>query len=186
MRDPVLSAAGTEDREAAASLNLLNPQDLSLYTAPEQNYNFTPEPGPGQLEETVAAVRRSIEPYFSWCLETYNKIKPKVQHGVQLGSDTYMFLSDPPKDFYPRAGVIGFTGILGLFLARGARVKRLLYPAGLMAVSTSLYYPERAARIARSSGDRVYAGAVQSYAAVEQLFKLQEAPEKQTDSEDKP
>lgn len=179
---PVLSAAGTEDREAPSPLNL---DELSLYTAPEQNYNFNP-PEPGQVEETVAAARRSMEPAFAWCQATYDKIKPKIQHGLQLGSNTYAFLSSPPKDFYPKAGVIGFTGILGLFLARGSRVKRLVYPAGLMAVSTSLYYPERAASIARSTGDRVYAGAVQSYAAVEKLVKPQQPAKKQSDSENKP
>jgi len=29
------------------------------------------------------------------------------------------FLQNPPAGFYPRLGVIGFAGILGLFLARG-------------------------------------------------------------------
>lgn len=29
------------------------------------------------------------------------------------------FLQNPPDGFYPRLGVIGFAGILGLFLARG-------------------------------------------------------------------
>lgn len=179
---PVLSAAGTEDREAPAPLNL---EELSLYTGPEQNRNFT-QPEPGQVEETVAAVRRTVEPYVAWCRGTYGKIKPKIQHGLQLGSDAYGFLSAPPKDFYPKAGVIGFTGILGLFLARGSRVKRLLYPTGLMAVSASLYYPERAASVARTTGDRVYAGAVQSYAAIEKIVKPQEPQKKQTDSENKP
>lgn len=178
---PVLSAAGTEDRATEAGLKL---EELSLYELPEPKHNFNPAE-PGQLEETVAAVRRSVEPPFSWCLGTYHKIKPRIQRGVQLCSDTYAFLRDPPKDFLPRAGVIGFTGILGVFLARGSRAKRLLYPAGLMTVSASLYYPERAAGIATATGDRVYAGAVQGYAAVEKIVKPQ-APEKQTDSENKP
>uniref|UniRef100_A0A8C6WWU0 MICOS complex subunit n=1 Tax=Neogobius melanostomus TaxID=47308 RepID=A0A8C6WWU0_9GOBI len=178
--DPALSAAGTEDRAAPAPLNR---EELSLYTVPEQNYNFI-QHEPGQIEETVAAARSFVQPYFSWCRGTYNQIKPKVQRGVQLGADTYAFLRDPPKDFYPRAGVIGFTGILGLFLARGSRAKRLLYPAGLVAVSASLYYPERAAGIAKSTGDRVYAGAVQGYAALEKLINPPE--NKQTDSENTP
>lgn len=178
---PVLSASGTEDRAPQAGLNL---DDLSLYELPVQKHNFNPAE-PGELEETVGALRRSMEPSFSWCRDAYHKIKPRIQNGVQLCSDTYAFLRDPPKDFFPRAGVIGFTGILGVFLARGSRVKRLLYPAGLMAVSSSLYYPERAASITTATGDRVYAGAVQGYAAVEKIFKG-ETPKKQTDSEDKP
>lgn len=182
---PVLSAAGSEGDEKPPSAPL-NRDELSLYTAPEKNFTYIQQPEPGQLEETVATLRRSVEPYAAWCQRTYDQIKPPVQHGVQLGRDTCNYLKNPPKDFYAKAGVIGFTGILGLFLARGSRVKRLLYPAGLMAVSASLYYPEQAAAITKSTGDRVYAGAVQSYAAVEKLFKAQEQPKKGTDTETKP
>lgn len=34
-------------------------------------------------------------------------------------SEGYEFLQNPPAGFYPRLGVIGFAGIIGLFLARG-------------------------------------------------------------------
>lgn len=180
---PVLSATGSEENDNPASAPL-NRDKLSLYTAPEQNLAHFQHPEPGQIEETVATLRRSVEPYVAWCQGTYNRIKPPFQHGAQLGRDTYTYLKNPPEDFYTKAGVIGFTGILGLFLARGSRVKRLLYPAGLMVVSSSLYYPEQAASITKSTGDRVYSGAVQSYAAVEKIFKTQEQPKK--DSETKP
>ncbi|XP_055008007.1 MICOS complex subunit MIC26-like [Boleophthalmus pectinirostris] len=179
---PVLSAAGPEEKEPVSPLNR---DELSLYTAPEQNFNFV-QPEPGQLEETVASLRRSLEPYTSWCQGAYSKIKPKIQHGVQVGKDTYSYLSNPPKDFYPRAGVIGFSGVLGLFLARGSRIKRLLYPSGLVAISTSMYYPEKAANIAKTTGDKVYGGAVQSYAALEKMFKTPEKPKKETEKENKP
>ncbi|XP_033838360.1 MICOS complex subunit MIC26-like [Periophthalmus magnuspinnatus] len=179
---PVLSAADTEEKEPVSSLNR---DELSLYTAPEQNSNFI-QPQPGQLEETVASVRRSVEPCISWCQGTYSKIKPKIQHGVQVGKDVYTYLSNPPNDFYPKAGVIWFTGILGLFLARRSRIKRFVYPAGLMTLSASMYYPEKAANIAKMTGDKVYAGAVQSYAAVEKMFKTEEKPKKETEKENKP
>lgn len=90
------------------------------------------------------------------------------------------------KDFYPRAGVIGFTGVLGLFLARGSRIKKLIYPAGLIAVSASLYYPEQAAAVAKSTGESVYDRAVQSYAAVENILKPRGKAQEGTDSETKP
>lgn len=163
----VFAAAGDGKTEAAAPLNL---DELSLYN-PRQEYVEYEEPEAGQLEQRVASVRKLVEPYTAWCGGTYGQIKPKVQRVVQVGSETYAYLKNPPKDFYPRAGLIGFTGVLGVFLARGSRIKKLVYPAGLMTASASLYYPERAADIAKSTGDSVYDYAVQSYAAVEKMMK---------------
>lgn len=180
----VFADSGDREKEVAAPLNR---DELSLYTAaasPLQPPYVEPEAG--QLEQSVASLRKVVEPYTTWCQGTYGQIKPKVQGVVQFGSDTYSYLKNPPKDFYPRAGVIGFTGVLGLFLARGSRIKKLIYPAGLMTVSASLYYPEQAAAIAKSTGDSVYDSAVQSYAAVEKMLNLQSKKEKSTDSEAKP
>lgn len=181
----VFAAAGDGDKAEAASAPVTaNVDQLSLYTVPEQKSRFV-EAEAGQLEHTVAALRRFVEPCASWCQNTYDRIRPKVQGAVQFGSDTYAYLKNPPADFYPRAGVIGFTGVLGLFLARGSRIKKLVYPAGLMTVSASLYYPEQAAAIARSAGDSVYERTVQGYAAVEKLIKPQQDTKKSTDSETK-
>uniref|UniRef100_A0A1A8KC12 MICOS complex subunit n=2 Tax=Nothobranchius kuhntae TaxID=321403 RepID=A0A1A8KC12_NOTKU len=160
-------AAGGGEKETTAPLSL---DELSLYAAPQQNRRYA-EPEAGQLEERVATFRKLAEPYSAWCSGTFDKIKPKVQKVVQFGSDAYACLQNPPKDFYPRAGIIGFAGVLGMFLARGSRVKKLLYPAGFMAVSASLYYPEQAAAIAKSTGDSVYDSAVRSYAALEKILK---------------
>ncbi|KAM4552121.1 MICOS complex subunit MIC26-like [Odontesthes bonariensis] len=175
-------AAGDGEKEAPV---LLDRDELSLYSAPGHKLRYV-EPEAGRLEESVATVRKSVEPYAAWCQGTYAKIKPKVQKVVQFGSDTYAYLQDPPTGFYPRAGIIGFTGILGLFLARGSRIKGLLYPSALMTVSTSLYYPEQAAGIAKSAGDSVYEHAVQSYAAVEKVVKPQSKQAKSANSETKP
>ncbi|KAF3698652.1 MICOS complex subunit MIC26 Apolipoprotein O MICOS complex subunit MIC23 Protein FAM121B Precursor [Channa argus] len=163
----IFASGSDEEKKSAAVKNL---DDLSLYTAPEHKLRNV-EPESAELEQSVATLRKLVEPYTAWCEGTYCKIKPKVQSVVQLGNDTYAYLRNPPKDFYPRAGVIGFTGVLGLFLARGARIKRFIYPAGLMTVSASLYYPEQAAAIAKSSGDCVYDGAVKTYAAVEKIMR---------------
>lgn len=178
----VFAAGGDGDKETTAPLRL---DELSLYSAPQQKSRCV-GPEAGQLEESVATLRKSIKPYTDWCQGTYSKIQPKVQRAVRFGNDTYAYFKDPPKDFYPRAGVIGFTGILGLFLARGSRIKRLIYPAGLVAISTSLYYPERAAAIAKSTGDSVYDRAVQGYAALEKMLKSGSKPEQGTGSDSKP
>lgn len=178
----VFAATGDGDTEAPAPLHL---DDLSLYTAPQQKSRYV-EPEAGQLEESVATLRKFVEPYTGWCQGTYNTVKPKVQSAVRYGNDAYTYLKDPPKDFYPRAGIIGFTGVLGLVLARGSRIKKLIYPAGLMTLSASLYYPEKAVVIAKSTGDSVYDRAVQSYAALEKLLKPETKADKQgTDSESK-
>lgn len=74
----------------------------------------------------------------------YDVVKPKADRTLQFGQgnthrhthmseqcclwdliwyvvfvDSYVYLSNPPSEFYPRAGVIGFAGLIGLFLARG-------------------------------------------------------------------
>lgn len=178
----VFAAAGDGEKESTAPLHR---EQLSLYTAPHQKSRYV-EPEAGQLEESVATLRKVVEPYTDWCQVTYNKIKPKVQSVVRFGNDTYTHLKNPPKDFYPRAGIIGFTGVVGLFLARGSRIKKLIYPACLMTMSASLYYPEQAAAIAKSTGESVYDRAVRSYAVVENILKPRSKAEEATDSETKP
>lgn len=178
----VLAAGGDGDNEAPAPVLR---DELSLYTAPPPGSVYV-EPEAGQLEESVATVRKLVEPYTGWCQGTYDQIKPKVQGAVRFGKDTYTYLKNPPKDFYPRAGIIGLTGVLGIFLGRGSRIRKLIYPAGLMTVSASLYYPEQAAAVAKSTGESLYDRAVQSYAAVEKMLKPGSKPEERAESGPKP
>lgn len=184
--EPVTVVAAADGEDKKASTSPLHRDQLSLYTVPEPDQDRVAAPEAGRMEESVATVRKSVAPYTDWCRITYDHIKPQVQSGIQAGRDTYAYLKDPPKDFYPRAGVIGFTGILGLFLARRSRVKRLVYPAALMTLSASLYYPERAAKIAKSTGDSVYERAVQGYAAVERIFKPPSKVKEGKESEGEP
>ncbi|XP_061652291.1 MICOS complex subunit MIC26-like [Phyllopteryx taeniolatus] len=166
----VYAAAGDGKKPTPAKLNR---EDLSLYAASRQEKAASEEPKAGQLEQSVATLRKLAEPYAAWCRTTYDRIEPKVQSAVRLGGDTWVFLKNPPGDFYARAGIIGLTGVLGLLLARRSRVKRFIYPAGLMATCGSLYYPDKAATIARSAGDTLYEGAVHGYATVEKIMKPQ-------------
>ncbi|XP_077472391.1 MICOS complex subunit MIC26-like [Stigmatopora argus] len=149
----------------------MNRDDLSLYAAPRLEKAASEETKAGHLEQGVATLRKLAEPYAAWCRSTYERVEPKVETAARQGSDAWGFLKDPPGDFYARAAVIGLTGVLGLFLGRRSRVKRVIYPAALVALSASLYYPDRAAVIARSAGDTLYEGAVRGYAAVEGILK---------------
>ncbi|XP_051966324.1 MICOS complex subunit Mic26-like isoform X2 [Xyrauchen texanus] len=162
----VLAASGDEK----TSSTLLSVDELSLYTTPQQKFQYV-EPERGQVEEGVATVRRLAEPYATRCQGVYGAVKPKVDSTVQFGQNSYAYLKNPPTDFYPRAGVIGFAGILGLFLGRGSRLKKLIYPTTLMAVGASMYYPKEAVTIAKKTGDGMYDWTLQAYVAIENLIK---------------
>ncbi|XP_028987854.1 MICOS complex subunit MIC26-like [Betta splendens] len=149
---------------------LINRDELSLYTVPRQAAQYT-EPEAGELEQSVANLRKLVEPYTAWCQVTYDKVKPALQTVVDLGHDTYAYSKGHPKDFYPRAVVVGLAGVLGLYHARGSTIKKLIYPTGLMALCASLYYPKEAAAVAKSTGECAYDCAVQSYVAVEKILK---------------
>lgn len=166
-------AASADDKPKTT----LSVEELSLYSVPQQNIQPV-ESERGQLEERVAELRLMTEPYLTWCQGAYGAVKPKVDSTVQFGQNSYAYLKNPPPEFYPRAGIIGFAGILGLFLGRGSRLKRLIYPTGLMAVGASMYYPQEAVTIAKSTGDSVYDWALQAYVTVEKLFKDKPASKK--------
>nr|XP_057921626.1 MICOS complex subunit MIC26-like [Doryrhamphus excisus] len=174
----VMAAGGDLKKQSAP----LKRDDLSLYRAPLQEKAASEEPEAGQLERSVATLRKAVEPYAAWCRSTYGQLEPKIQSAVQFGRDTVTFLKDPPGDVLARVGIIGFTGVLGLLFARRSRVKKLIYPTGLMAATASMYYPERAAVIAKSAGDTLYDGAVHSCAAVERLIQPSKKAEGGSDS----
>ncbi|XP_057184967.1 apolipoprotein O, a isoform X2 [Triplophysa rosa] len=159
--------AGSSDDKPSTALSV---DELSLYTTPQERFRYV-EPERGQVEERVAALRKLAEPYSTLCQGVYGAVKPRLDSTVQFGQNSYAYLKNPPPEFYPRAGVIGFAGIIGLFLGRGSRLKKLLYPSGLMAVAASLYYPQEAVTMAKGTGDTVYDWALQAFVAVEKLFK---------------
>ncbi|XDV21664.1 hypothetical protein PO909_026728 [Leuciscus waleckii] len=175
----------------------LSVDELSLYTTTAQKIQHV-EPETGPVEEAVSTLRKLAEPYVTWCQQTassakhtvqgvYGTVKPKVDGTVQFGQNSYAYLKNPPPEFYPRAGIIGFAGILGLFLGRGSRLKRLVYPTGLMAVGASMYYPQEAVTIAKNTGDSIYELALQAYVSVEKLIRDTPASKKpqQKDQADK-
>ncbi|XP_034611038.1 MICOS complex subunit MIC26 [Trachemys scripta elegans] len=149
---------------------LLKIDELSLYSCPTHESKYVEEPQT-QLEKGISYLRHSVEPYTSWCQDLYTKAMPKVEKTVERGRESCEFLKNPPPGFYPRLGVIGFAGIVGLFLSRGSKIKRLVYPVGFMGIGASLYYPQQAVAIAKITGSRLYDWSLQGYVAVESLWK---------------
>ncbi|NWS22976.1 MIC26 protein, partial [Pachyramphus minor] len=136
---------------------------LSLYSSPARETKYVENPQT-ELEEGVSRLRHAMEPYTAWC-QVYNALCS------DFFSEGYEFLQKPPAGFYPRLGVIGFAGIIGLFLARGSKIKKLVYPASLMGIATSMYYPQQAVAIAKVAGTQLYDWSLQGYIAVESLWK---------------
>uniref|UniRef100_A0A8D3DTQ4 MICOS complex subunit n=1 Tax=Scophthalmus maximus TaxID=52904 RepID=A0A8D3DTQ4_SCOMX len=146
----------------------------SLYTSPDAGPRGA-EPEAGLLEQSVASLRKQAEPYTDQCRVLKRHVTPAVESSfTQLPlplSDVYRFLSDPPADLYPSVAVVGFSGLLGLYLAQGSRAKRLVFPVGLMALSASMFYPQQAASLLKASRDSACTWAQQGRVTVETLWK---------------
>ncbi|KFP76151.1 Apolipoprotein O, partial [Apaloderma vittatum] len=155
---------------------------LSLYSSPARETRYVENPQT-QLEEEISHLRHAMEPYTAWCQQmlrlTFETRVSFSSHCLlatsalcsDFFSEGFDFLQNPPAGFYPRLGVIGFAGIVGLFLARGSKIKKLVYPAGLMSIGASMYYPQQAAAIAKVAGTQLYDWSLQGYIAVESIWK---------------
>ena len=111
--------------------------ELSLYSIPESQSKYVEEPTT-QLEESISHLWHYCKPYTSWCQEMYSQTKPKMQSLVQWELDSYEYLQNAPPGFFPRLGVIGFAGIVGLLLAKDSKTKKLVYPSAWVPGSSCL------------------------------------------------
>lgn len=153
----------------------------SLYTRPEVQLQSEELPS-SAVQERVSTLRKWLQPYSQQCQQTgeaayekvekvYKTVEPTISTSVTAVTDVYGFLSDPPSDFYPNVGLIGFSGFVGLYLAQGSRVKRVLFPLSLMALSSSVFYPQQAAALLKFSRDQGSSLYQQTSGTVEKLWK---------------
>ncbi|TSK98461.1 Acyl-coenzyme A thioesterase 9, mitochondrial [Bagarius yarrelli] len=142
--------AASEDEE---SDSFLLTDELSLYTTPHTQVQCM-EREVGPVEQSVSSLRKSAEPYTALWQEYYKRMQPGVNASLQNAKDTKEFLMNPPLQFYPSVAAVGFSAILGLYLAKGGRVKRFLFPVGLMTLSASMFYPQHAASLAKARSER--------------------------------
>ncbi|XP_049988214.1 MICOS complex subunit MIC26 isoform X2 [Alexandromys fortis] len=150
--------------------NYMKVDELSLYSVPEGQSKYVEEPRT-QLEENFSQLRHHCEPYTSWCQEIYSHTKPKVERFIQWGIDNYEYLQNAPPGFFPRLGVIGFAGFVGLLFARGSKLKKLVYPPFFMGLGASVYYPQQAITFAQVGGEKLYDWGLQGYIIAEDLWK---------------
>ncbi|XP_026570039.1 MICOS complex subunit MIC26 [Pseudonaja textilis] len=150
--------------------NLLKIDELSLYTSPSPKSKYVEDPE-SQLEQTISHLRHSLKPYAAWVQDCTGKAMPKVEKACEYVKESYEIIKAPPPGFYPRLGVISFAGIVGLFLARGSKIKRLVYPISFMGIGTAVYYPQQTVAVAKVTGFRLYDWSLQAYIRLESLWK---------------
>ncbi|KAF4072785.1 hypothetical protein AMELA_G00251510, partial [Ameiurus melas] len=159
-----LAAMASSSSDTEKPKEEINIDELSLYTTPQQKFHYV-EPEKGTMEENVTTLRNMAEPYITWCQKTTDSAEQKVE---------------------------GVYGVLKPKLDRTVQVlpgSLLSITTRLMAVGASMYYPQQAAVIAKSSGDAVYEFTLQAYVTVETLIKGKPAVkpgEKARNAEEKP
>uniref|UniRef100_A0A3Q4MII5 MICOS complex subunit n=1 Tax=Neolamprologus brichardi TaxID=32507 RepID=A0A3Q4MII5_NEOBR len=122
----------------------------SLYTSPEAAVAQYVEPEAGPVEQRVASLRKWAEPYTSQCQVCLPNLRVEPVIGTSVTT---------------------VTGEETLVTFISSRLKRLVFPVGLMALSASMFYPQQAATVLKASRDSAYTWTQQGRAALETLWK---------------
>uniref|UniRef100_A0A3B4ESW6 MICOS complex subunit n=1 Tax=Pundamilia nyererei TaxID=303518 RepID=A0A3B4ESW6_9CICH len=122
----------------------------SLYTSPEAAVAQYVEPEAGPVEQRVASLRKWAEPYTSQCQVCLLNLRVEPVIGTSVTT---------------------VTGEEMLVTLISSRLKRLVFPVGLMALSASMFYPQQAATVLKVSRDSAYTWTQQGRAALETLWK---------------
>ncbi|XP_072307355.1 apolipoprotein O, b [Eucyclogobius newberryi] len=172
MMRPVLAASDGKEKLPAPVMSL---EELpSLYCRPEASQSA--ERPSNAIEDKVSLLRNWMQPYSEQWSQTggaaldkvesvYKRAEPTITSTVTTVTDVYVFVSDPPSDFFPSVAAIGFSGFLGLYLAKGSGLKRGAFPLGLVALTSSMFYPQQAAALLKSGRVQVLSLYQQSKAA---------------------
>nr|XP_020845545.1 MICOS complex subunit MIC26 isoform X2 [Phascolarctos cinereus]XP_020845546.1 MICOS complex subunit MIC26 isoform X2 [Phascolarctos cinereus] len=144
--------------------------ELSLYSIPTFESKYVEEPR-SALEEGISQLRKYAVPYTYWFQVAYDKTKPTIDAAIQQGTASCEVFQNPPPGFLPRLGVIGFSGILGFFFAKGSKLKRLVYPFGFMGITASVYYPQEAFEFAQVNGEKLYDWGLRVFIILEDVWK---------------
>ncbi|NXN79968.1 MIC27 protein, partial [Bombycilla garrulus] len=161
----VHAATGKESKR-----ELVKPDKLPIYSAPPLQSRYEEEQ-PGLVQQQLSALRRTTGRYFGWCQSVYVFVKNGIMDSIQFGKDAYVYLNNPPPEFFPRAAVITVSGLVGVVLARkGSRFKKIIYPLGLTTAGYSVCYPAQSVVIAKVTGKKLLCASHQTYEAVRSLW----------------
>ncbi|XP_036596060.1 MICOS complex subunit MIC27 isoform X1 [Trichosurus vulpecula] len=156
--------------EEEAPQKPLKPTQLPIYNVPSLHSKYIEEQ-PGRLQTGIASVRTTACHYVGWCKGVYVWMKNGIMDTVQFGKDAYVYLKNPPQDFFPKIGVITASGLVGLISAKkGSKFKKIAYPLGLTALGASVCYPAQAIVITKVTGKKAYATSQQIYEVLGSLW----------------
>uniref|UniRef100_A0A8C8LQM5 MICOS complex subunit n=1 Tax=Oncorhynchus tshawytscha TaxID=74940 RepID=A0A8C8LQM5_ONCTS len=156
----VLAAREVKEKLAALSHSIEEVASmvfLSLCPVQEHMWQLL-ESEAGPVEQGVAELRKWAEPFTDQCQvylflsdEVYRIVEPTVSTSIRTvrGEETHIIL------------ILSFTC---------SRVKRLVFPVGLMALSASMFYPQQAA-LAKVSWYSMYSWSQQGRDAGKTLWK---------------
>ncbi|XP_060761390.1 MICOS complex subunit MIC26-like [Neoarius graeffei] len=102
--------------------------------------------------------------------ECYETIESGINTSVQTVRDTYAFLINPLSEFYPSVSAVGFSVILRFYPPK-CRCETVLFPIGLMTLSSSMFYPQHAASLAKEVKDQISSLGSQLRVHLEDMWK---------------